>query len=81
MGDNDFVCDYVNLMYYKYHKRNFKFCGTYNDSMDQLKKKKPTINLENDDGRCFQYAVTIVLDYEEIGKKPSKNNKPLSFYM
>ena len=38
--------------------------------MDWLKKKKATINPKNDDDRCFQYAATIVLGYQEIRKTP-----------
>ena len=32
-----------------------------------IRKKRATINLKNDDDRCFQYA-SIVFDDEEIGK-------------
>ena len=31
-----------------------------------LKKKKATINPKNTDDKCFQYVVTVALNYEEI---------------
>ena len=37
--------------------------------------KKAAINLVNDDDKCFQYVVTVALDYEEIGEKFRKSIK------
>ena len=37
------------------------------------------INPVNSKGsKCFQYAVTVVLNYEEIKKRSTKNNKNLN---
>ena len=33
-----------------------------------VKKQKATINPENNDDKCFQYALTVALDYEQIIK-------------
>ena len=30
------------------------------------KKKKATINPKNNDDRCFQYALTVALNHEQI---------------
>ena len=35
-------------------------------SPDWIKNKKATINFKNEDGKCFQYAVTVALNFEEI---------------
>ena len=32
----------------------------------QKKKKKATINSKNTDDKCFRYAATVALNYEEI---------------
>ena len=53
-------------MYYKCQKVNFKRGGPYIGSPERIKKKKATINLKNTDNKCFQYAVTVALNYEEI---------------
>ena len=43
------------------------------DSPDWQKNKKATINPKNNDDNCFQYALTVVLNYQEIEKKLSMN--------
>ena len=69
MRGSGFILDCINLLYYKFHKINFKRGGSYND---WIKKKKATINPKNDDERCFQYAATIVLSFDETKKKNHK---------
>ena len=46
------------------------------DSADWIKSTKAAINLVNKkNNKCFQYAVTIALNHEQIKKDLSKNNK------
>ena len=40
--------------------------GSYINSPDWIKKEKVTINPKNADDKCFQYAATNALNYEEI---------------
>ena len=40
-----------------------------------VKNKKATINSTNNDGKCFQYAVTVALNYEQIKKDPQRISK------
>ena len=71
MIGSEFVFDYVQLLYYKCHKINPSRGGSYIDFLDWIKNKKATINPINiKDNQCFQYAVTVVLNYEEIKKDP-----------
>ena len=64
-----FVFDYVDLLYYKCHKINPNFDGSYIDYPDWIKNKKATINpINKNNNNCFQYAVTVALNHEEIGK-------------
>ena len=53
-------------MYYECHKINFKRGDLYIGSTDWIKKNKGTINRKNEDDKCFQYAVTVALNYGEI---------------
>ena len=78
INGSDFIFDSVQLMYYKYHKVNFRRGGSYIDSPDWIKKKKATINPKDTDDKCFQYAVTVALNYEEIKWNPERvsNIKP-----
>ena len=65
MRVSDFIFDYVYLLYYKFHRINFKRGGSYIDSPDWIKNKATAINLINKkDNRCFQYAVTVEINHE-----------------
>ena len=59
MRGNDFIFGCINLFYYKCHKMNFKYGGS-------------TINPKNDDDRCFQYAATIALSFDETKIDPQR---------
>ena len=76
MKGSDFVFDYVQLLYYKFHKINPNQ-GPYIDCADWIKNKKATINpIDKKDNKCFQY--TVALNDEEIKKDPQgiTNIKP-----
>ena len=66
MRGSDSIFDLVQLMYYKCHKVNFRRGGSYIDSLDQIIKKKLTINKKSKDDKCFQYALTAALNYAKI---------------
>ena len=76
MKGSDFVFHYVYLMYYKCHKVNANCYESYIDSPYWIKNKKPIINLINKQGnKCFQYAVIVTLNYEEIWKLDERITK------
>ena len=52
-------------MYQKCHKVNFRHGGSNIDFPDQIKQKKANKSEKKDD-KCFQYVVTVALNYEEI---------------
>ena len=66
MKENDFVFDYVESLHYIFHKIDLKRSGSYIEAPDWIKNKKTTINVENDDDKCFQYSVTVALNYDKI---------------
>ena len=51
----------------------------YIDSPKWLKNKKVTINPKNSHNNCFQYAVTVSLNYQSIKKDPQRISKIESF--
>ena len=57
------------------YKISLNRSGSYIDSPKRLKNKKATINPKNEDDKCFQYALTVPLNYENIKKRLSKNIK------
>ena len=66
-------------MYYDLDKIDPNRGGSYIDSLKWLKNKKTTINPKNNnDEKCFQYTLTIALNYEQIKIHPEtiSNIKP-----
>ena len=47
----------------------------YIDSPKWLKNKKLTINPKNNDYKCFQYAVTLALNLDNIDNHPERISK------
>ena len=80
MRGSDFVFDYAELLNYIFHKIDMKRSGSYIESPEWIKNKKATINPQNkDDDKCFQYAVTIALNYDKIGDHPERVSKVKPF--
>ena len=53
-------------------KRGSQFIFDGIDSPEWLKNKKATINPKNNDDKCFQYALTVALNYEQNKKDPQR---------
>ena len=76
MRGSEFVFDYVESLNYIFHKVDLKRSGSYIETPEWLKNKGATINCQNDyDDKCFQYAITIALNYDEIGNSHQRVNK------
>ena len=66
-------------MYYDLNKISLSRGGSYIDSPKWLKNKKVTINPKNNDDKCFQYALTVALNCEQIKNHPVKIPKVKPF--
>ena len=68
----------VKLTHCKRHNVNYKRGGSYIDSTDWIKNKKPTINPKNEDNICFKYEATFTMIYKEVKNNPERasNIKP-----
>ena len=75
MKGSDFTFDGINYLYYDLNKVSISKGGSYIDSPKWLKNKKSTINPKNNDYKCFQYTITLALNYDKIDRNPSKNIK------
>ena len=71
----EFEFDGTNFFYYSFNERNIYRGGTYIDSPKWLKDKKSTINPKNNDDKCFQYAVTLALNLDNIDNHPERISK------
>ena len=80
MKVSEFLFSYVHLLHYKSHNINQDRGRSYIDSPDWIKNKKITINpIKKNDNKCLQYAVTVMLNYEEIKKDLQKTAKIKTF--
>ena len=75
MRGSDFEFDGVNFLYYDFSKTSINRGGSYIDSSKWLKDKKSTINPKNNDDKCFQYAVTLALNLDNIDNHPDRVSK------
>ena len=75
MRGSDFECDGINFFYYNFNKTSIYRGGSYIDSPKWLKDKKSTINPKNNDHKCFQYAATLVLNFDNINNHSEKISK------
>ena len=64
--ESEFAYDSVNVLYYNRNKVSLSRGGSYIGSPKWLKNKKATINPKNKDDKCFQHALTVALNYEQI---------------
>ena len=69
MKGGEFIFDNADVLHFDLNKINLNRGGPYIDSPEWLKNKKTTINPKNYDDKCFKYALTVALNYQNI-----KNN-------
>ena len=76
MRGSEFVYDCVNELFYRLHKVDLNRGKSYINSPTWLKDKKATINRKNmKDDFCFQYAITVALNYGKIKNHPERIKK------
>ena len=75
MRGSEFEFDGVNLLCYDVNKISLNRGGSYIDSPEWIKNKKSTINPKNNDYKCFQYAVTVLLNCDKINRDPQRVSK------
>ena len=68
MKGSEFSFDSVDALYYDLNKVSLSGGESYIDSPEWLKNKKEAINSKNNDDKCFQYAVAVALNQEQIKK-------------
>ena len=71
----EFEFDGIDFFYYSFNKTSIYRGGTYTDSPKWLKDKKSTKNPKNNDDKCFQHAVTLALNLDNIEKNSQRISK------
>ena len=70
------ILEGVELMNYDINKITINRGGSDIESPIRLKSKKCTINPQNKNyNNCFQYALTVALNYEKINNHPEQLSK------
>ena len=75
MEASEFIFDNVDALYYNFNEIRLSRGGSYIDSRKWLKNKKATINPKDNDGKCFQYAITVVLNHEKTKNHSERLSK------
>ena len=67
MKGSSYIFERIDLLEYHLHKISLNRGSSYIDSPMRIKNKGGTINLQNtEDNKCFQYAITTALNYQNI---------------
>ena len=76
MKGSSFTFERIDLLEYHLHKISLNRGSSYINSPEWLKNKKVTINPQNtEDNKCFQYAITTALNYQNIDHHPERISK------
>ena len=68
MRGSEFIFDSVDALYHDLNKIRLSRGRSYIDFPKWLKNKKATTNPKNNNDKCFQYALTVALNHEQIYK-------------
>ena len=70
--DSDFKFESVDRLDYKPHQIKLKRGGLYIKSPNWIRNKRAAINPKNEgDNNCFQYALTVTLNYQNYPERMS----------
>ena len=75
MKGSDFIFNGVNYLLYDLNRITISKGGSYIESPKWLKDKKCVINQKNNDNKCFQYATTLALNFNNIDKHHQRISK------
>ena len=62
-------------MQYNLHEISLNRGKSYRHSFKWLKSKKATLNLKNNDDKCFQYDLIVAFNDQNIKNKPERVSK------
>ena len=80
MKGSSYIFDRIDLLEYYLHKISLKRGSSYIESPEWIKNIGVTINPKNTkNNNCFQYAITVGLNYQNINHNPEGISKLLIF--
>ena len=76
MKGSSYIFERIDLLEYHLHKISSNKESSYIDSPIWIKNKGVTVNPQNtEDNKCFQYAITTALNYQNINHHPERISK------
>ena len=75
MKGSSHIFERIDLLEYHFHKIRLNRGSSYIESHEWVKNKGVTINSKNKDNKCFQYAITAGLNYQNIDRHPERISK------
>ena len=75
MKGSDFIFNGINYLYYDLNRITISKDGSYIECPKWLKDKKCVVNQKNNDNKCFQYAATLALNFNNIDRNPQRISK------
>ena len=76
MKGSSYIFERIDLLEYHLHKISLNRGSSYTESSIWIKNKGVTINPQNtEDNKCFQYATTTALNYQNINHHPERISK------
>ena len=73
---SNFLFNCADLLYYHLQKTSLKRIGSLHiNSPEWLKNEKATINPKYNGNNCFQYALTVALNYQNTKRDPQRISK------
>ena len=76
MKGSSYIFERIDLLEYHLHKISLNKGSLYIGSPIRIKNKRVTINPQNtEDNKCFQYAITTTLNYQNINHHPERISK------
>ena len=82
MKGSSFTFEHIDLLEYHLHKISLNTGSSYINSPGWIKNKKVTINPQNtEDNKCFQYAITTAINYQNIDHHPERISKLKPFIL
>ena len=76
MQGSSYIFDRIDLLEYYLHKISLKRGSSYIESPEWIKNIGVTINPKNTkNNNCFQYAITVGLNYQNINHNPERISK------
>ena len=81
MKGSDFAFSGIDYFYYDFNRISISKGGSYIKSPKWLNDKKSSVNLRNNDYKCFKYATTIALNFDKVTSHPERITKKLKSFI